>query len=147
MDPNKLARKICDTMLLNDHATAALGVRVIDVGAGRVTLSMSVRPDMVNGHKICHGGVIFSLADSACAIASNSRNQNMLLQTGTITYVNPAHDGDQLIAVGEEQMVQGRNGVIDSTVTRNDGTLIAFFRGVVRSISGHTLPGFALMED
>ena len=147
MDPDKLARRICDAILLDDRATVALGVRVEDVRAGRVTLSMTVRPDMLNGHKICHGGVIFSLADSACAIASNSRNQNMVLQTSTITYLNPAQEGDRLIAVGEEQVIRGRNGVIDSTVTRNDGTLIALFRGIVRSISGHTLPEFAPMEN
>ena len=143
IDPDALAREICDAILESDRATVGLGMKVEDVGAGRVTLSMTVGPHMINGHQICHGGFVFTLADSACAIASNSRNQNMVLQSSTITYLNPAYEGDRLTAEGTEQVIRGRSGIIDVAVSRQDGTLVAMFRGVVRSIPGHTLPEHA----
>ena len=142
IDPDTLAQKIADVILETDRATAALGMRVEAVGTGHVTISMKVRPEMINGHDICHGGYIFTLADSACAIASNSRNVNMVLQSSTITYLNSAALGDRLTAVGEECALRGRSGVIDVSVSNQDGTLIALFRGLVRTIPGHTLPEY-----
>lgn len=143
IDPDTLARKIADVILQTDKATSTLGMRVDAVGPGSATLSMSVRPEMINGHDLCHGGYIFTLADSACAISSNSRNINMVLQSSTITYLNPAHQGDRLTATGEEAASRGRSGIIDVSVSNQDGTLIALFRGIVRTIPGHTLPEYA----
>jgi acyl-CoA thioesterase len=143
IDPNDLARRIADRILQTDRATVQLGMTVDEVEAGKVTLSMRVGAEMINGHDICHGGYIFTLADSACAIASNSRNVNMVLQSSTITYLNPAQLGDRLTARAEESALRGRSGVIDVSVHDQNGTLIALFRGLVRAIKGHPLPEFA----
>ncbi|MDA0340850.1 MAG: hotdog fold thioesterase [Proteobacteria bacterium] len=143
IDPDILAEKVTAAILRKDQATVLLGMQVDAVGAGRVTLSMDVRPEMINGHDLCHGGYIFTLADSACAIASNSRNVNMVLQSSTITYLNAAKLGDRLTAVGEEQSIRGRSGVIDVAVSDQDDTLVALFRGLVRRIPGHTLADYA----
>ena len=142
IDRDLLAEKIAAAILRKDQATMLLGIRIDNVGAGRVTISMDVRPEMINGHDLCHGGYIFTLADSACAIVSNSRNVNMVLQSSTITYLNAARLGDRLTAVGEEQKIRGRSGVIDVAVSDQDGTLVALFRGLVRRIPGHTLAGY-----
>ena len=144
IDPDKLAREIADDILEKDRATVQLGMVVDAVAAGRATVSMTVRADMINGHDICHGGYIFTLADSACAIASNSRNVNMVLQSSTITYLNSAQLGDRLTAVGEETALRGRSGVIDVSVLDQNETLVALFRGLVRTIPGHHFPEYAL---
>ena len=143
IDPNELARLIADSILEKDQATVQLGMEIEDIAAGRATLSMTVRADMINGHDICHGGYIFTLADSACAIASNSRNVNMVLQSSTITYLNAARLGDRLTAIGEESALRGRSGVIDVSVYDQAEQLIALFRGLVRTIPGHPLPEHA----
>jgi acyl-CoA thioesterase len=143
IDPNELARKIAALILEKDRATVQLGMVIDAVSAGRATLSMDVGADMINGHDICHGGFIFTLADSACAVASNSRNVNMVLQTSTITYLNSARLGDRLTAIGEESALRGRSGVIDVSVLDQNGELIALFRGLVRTIPGHHFPEFA----
>ena len=138
--PDVLARQIGTLIMIKDRASSALGMRIEDIGPGEVTLSMTVRPDMINGHDLCHGGYIFTLADSACAIASNNRNTNMVLQTSTITYLKPGRLGDRLTAIGIGRSFRGRSGVVDVVVHNQDGTEIALFRGVVRSIPGHSIP-------
>lgn len=143
LDADELARRIAARILETDRATIGLGMRVDAVAAGSVTLSMNVGADMINGHDICHGGYIFTLADSACAIASNSRNVNMVLQSSTITYLNAAKLGDRLTAIGEENALRGRSGIIDVSVYDQSDQLIALFRGLVRAIPGHTLPEYA----
>ena len=143
LDADELARRIAARILETDRATVTLGMRLDAVAAGTVTLSMTVGADMINGHDICHGGYIFTLADSACAIASNSRNTNMVLQSSSITYLNAARLGDRLSARAEESALRGRSGVIDVSVHDRDETLIALFRGLVRSIPGHPLPEHA----
>lgn len=142
IDPDQLAKEIAAKILENDQATVQLGMRVDAVSAGHATVSMIVRPDMINGHDVCHGGYIFTLADSACAIASNCRNINMILQSSTINYLSSAKLGDRLTAVGVEQSLRGRSGIIDVTVDDQDGTMVALFRGLVRVIPGHTLPEY-----
>lgn len=144
--PDDLARRIADRILETDQATVHLGMTVDAVAAGQVTLSMLVTGDMINGHNICHGGYIFTLADSACAIASNSRNVNMVLQSSTITYLNAAQRGDRLTARAEESALRGRSGVIDVTVHDQNETLVALFRGLVRATPGHPLPQFAAKD-
>jgi acyl-CoA thioesterase len=143
LDADELARRIAARILETDRATVTLGMRLDVVAAGTVILSMTVGADMINGHDICHGGYIFTLADSACAIASNSRNTNMVLQSSSITYLNAARLGDRLSARAEESALRGRSGVIDVSVHDQDETLIALFRGLVRSIPGHPLPEHA----
>lgn len=143
IDPDELARRIAATILEKDRTPGQLGMVIDEVGAGRATVSMNVRAEMINGHDICHGGYIFTLADSACAITSNSRNVNMVLQSSTITYLTSARLGDRLTAVGEESAIRGRSGVIDVSVHDQNDQLIALFRGLVRAIPGNHFPEHA----
>ena len=143
MTPEERAKRSAAAMWSTDVAAHALEMALVRVAPGQAVMTMAVRPEHLNGHGICHGGYIFTLADSACAIVSNSRNVNMVLQSSTITYLNAARLGDRLTAVGEEQKIRGRSGVIDVAVSDQDGTLVALFRGLVRGIPGHTLAGYA----
>ena len=97
---------------------------------------MRVRADMVNGHAICHGGYIFTLADSTFAFACNSYNQVTVAQENSITYLSPGKPGERLTAVGVESAKNGRSGVYDITVTGEDGRKVALFRGLSRTIKG-----------
>jgi acyl-CoA thioesterase len=101
---------------------------------------MTVADYMTNGHRICHGGYIFTLADSTFAFACNGYNQRVVAQHCNITYVAPAYEGDRLTAVGRELSRFGRSGIYDITVTREDGALIAQFRGHSRTVKGTHLP-------
>jgi acyl-CoA thioesterase len=118
-------------MLDEDAATAALGIEVLALAPGRATMRMTVRPDMVQGHGTCHGGIVFSLADSAFAAACNGRSPGpVFAASAEITWVAPAFLGDTLMADAVEHTRYGRNGVTDVTVTRqSDGALVALFRG------------------
>lgn len=114
---------------------------VIDaISPGTATLSMIVRPDMVNGHEIAHGGFIFTLADSAFAFACNSYNQVTLAQQNQITFVSPGKLGERLTASAEEVSRSGRSGTYDVTVRGEDGRVVALMRGLSRTIKGQTFP-------
>lgn len=97
---------------------------------------MSVRPDMLNGHGICHGGFIFTLADSAFAFACNSYNQTTVAQQNQITYLSPGQPEERLTAAAREVSRSGRSGIYDVTVTGEDDRVVALFRGLSRSING-----------
>lgn len=140
MTPDELARASADAMWAADRASQGLGMNIEAVGAGRATLSMTVRDDMTNGHKTCHGGFIFTLADSAFAFACNSYNQRTVAQMAAITYLAPAFAGDRLTASATEVARQGRSGIYDIRVTNQDGAQIAEFRGHSRSVKGTHLP-------
>jgi acyl-CoA thioesterase len=118
-------------MLHQDAATAALGVQVVALAPGRATMRMTVRPDMVQGHGTCHGGIVFSLADSAFAAACNGRAHGAVFAASAeITWVAPAFLDDTLVAQAVEHTRYGRNGITDVTVTRErDGAVLALFRG------------------
>jgi acyl-CoA thioesterase len=118
-------------MLEQDAATAALGIEVLALAPGRVTMRMTVRPDLVQGHGTCHGGILFAFADSAFAAACNGRPGGpVVAASAEITWVAPAFLGDTLRADAVEQTRYGRNGVTDVAVTRQeDGALLALFRG------------------
>ena len=131
-----LAAHCAQAMWANDKASKALDMTIEHVAAGEARLSMVVRPDMTNGHGTCHGGFIFTLADSAFAFACNSYNLNTVAQHCSVTFIAPAHEGDRLIARASEQTRFGRNGIYDVTVQRDDGTQIARFRGHSRNIRG-----------
>jgi len=107
-----------------------------DVTPGGAVLSMSVRPDMLNGHGICHGGFIFTLADSAFAFACNSYNQTTVAQQNQITYLSPGQPEERLTATAREVSRSGRSGIYDVTVTGEDDRVVALFRGLSRSIKG-----------
>ena len=131
-----LARACADAMWAGDRASQALGMKLVDVGPGRATLTMTIRDDMTNGHGMCHGGLIFSLADSAFAFACNSYNQNAVAQHCSVTFIRPGKRGDTLTATAIERSRSGRSGIYDITVTGGDGKVIAEFRGHSRVIDG-----------
>jgi acyl-CoA thioesterase len=124
-----LADAAARTMYANDHASRALGIALEEIRPGYARMRMTVRKDMVNGHDLCHGGIIFTLADSTFAFACNSHNHVTVAQGAAIEFLAPGRLGDVLTAVGEERHVRGRNGVYDIGVTNQAGERVALFRG------------------
>jgi acyl-CoA thioesterase len=135
-DPDVLARTVGDVMYAADEASRALGMRLDDIAPGRAMLTMRVRADMLNGHRTCHGGFIFSLADSAFAFACNSRNVSTVASGCTIDFLAPVREGDVLTATAHERSLAGRTGIYDVTVRNEDGHAIAVFRGRSYRIRG-----------
>ncbi len=137
---NELAKAIGSKMLESDNASKHLGIAIEEVRLGYARLSMAVTQSHVNGHKVAHGGLIFTLADSAFALACNSYNQNALAQHCTITFTAPGQLGDQLMAEAIERHNAGRSGIYDVKVTNQNADLIAEFRGNSRTIKGQHFP-------
>jgi acyl-CoA thioesterase len=144
MDAGGMARACAQAMWADDAASRGLGMELIAVAPGQATLAMTVTAPMVNGHNVCHGGFIFTLADSAFAFACNTYNERTVAQHCAITFVNPAKLGDHLVARAVERTRAGRSGVYDITVTREEGFVIAEFRGHSRTIGGELVPGARL---
>lgn len=142
-DPQALAQAVAEAMWSRDAATHALGMVLEHIAPGRAVLSMPVRADMTNGHRICHGGLIFTLADSAFAYACNSYNVNAVASACHIDFLAPAREGDVLEAHAEERSVTGRTGVYDITVRIRGGATVALFRGKSHRIQGDVLSGLA----
>ena len=136
MTPKKRAEKSAAALWSGDRATEWFGMRLDEVDEGRAVLSMTVQPHHANGHGTCHGGVIFSLADSAFAFACNSRNQSTVAQQNQITYLAPAQVGDVLTATAKETSRSGRSGITDVSVMAQNGVNVAVFRGLSRTIKG-----------
>jgi acyl-CoA thioesterase len=134
--PDELARACAEVMWADDEASRNLGMTLEHVAAGGARLSMPVRADMTNGHGICHGGFIFTLADSAFAFACNSYNTRTVAQACDIVFSAPAREGDLLVAEATERHRFGRNGIYDIRVTHGD-RVVAEFRGRSRAIGGH----------
>lgn len=141
MDAAELARACADAMWADDAASRGLGMELVLVEPGHAVLAMTVKPSMVNGHELCHGGFIFMLADSAFAFACNTYNQITVAQQCAVTFIRPGKLGDKLRADAMEVSKSGRSGIYDITVTRQDGTVIAEFRGHSRAIEGEIVPG------
>lgn len=139
LSPDDLARACADAMWKEDDASKGLGMEIVEIGPGRATLALTVRPDMVNGQRIAHGGFIFTLADSAFAYACNSHNVRTVAAQGDITFIRPGNLGDRLVATAREVSRSGRSGIYDVRVTANDA-VIAEFRGHSRTIGGTWLP-------
>jgi acyl-CoA thioesterase len=127
-------------MYARDRAAQALGIALVEIRPGYARMRMTVRPDMVNGHDTCHGGLIFTLADAAFGYSCNSHNRNAVAQHCTITFLKPAKLGEVLTAEATEQTLGGRNGVYDIKVTNERGELVALFRGNSRVIAGEVVP-------
>ncbi len=140
MDADALARACAEIMWADDRAAQALGMRIRSVSAGRAVIEMTVGPTMVNGHHTCHGGYIFTLADTAFAYGCNSRNDRAVAQHCTVTFIAPAREGQVLTATCEERQRYGRSGIYDVTVSDDHGKAIAEFRGLSRTIKGTFLP-------
>lgn len=142
-DPQQLAQAVANAMWSRDNATQALGMEVLAVGPGSATIAMPVRTDMLNGHHMCHGGYIFTLADSAFAYACNSYNQNTVASACHIDFLAPARLGDVLEAEAIERSAAGRTGVYDITVRVRGGKTVALFRGKSYRIQGEVIAGLA----
>lgn len=140
MDPQRLAEACAAQMWSTDAASRALGMSIEDVGPGTATLSMTVRDDMVNGHGICHGGLISALADSTFAFACNSRGTVTVASGFEVDFIAPVTLGERLVAEGCETVLRGRTGIYD-VVVRRDDNVVAVFRGRSRSL------GRPVLED
>jgi len=136
VDPQALAELAGKTMYDRDPASQGLGMTLDEIRPGYARMSMRVRADMLNGHASCHGGFIFTLADSAFAFACNSHNFNTVGAGCTIDYLAPGREGDILTAEAVEQALAGKTGVYDVTVTNAEGKTIALFRGKSHRVSG-----------
>lgn len=139
LKPQELAEASAKAMWTEDNASRKLGMRIETVGPGSATLTMTVTGDMTNGHRTCHGGYIFTLADSAFAFACNSHNQRAVAQHCSVTYIAPAFEGDTLTAKAREVARQGRSGIYDISVSNQKGEQVAEFRGHSRNIPGTLL--------
>ncbi len=124
-----LTAKVVDAMMKEDRASRHLGICVEKVEPGSAVVTMTVRPEMLNGFGICHGGMTFTLADTAFACACNSRNRKTVALTCTINFVAAAREGDILTATAKELSLAGRTGLYDIAVTNQNGSLVAQFRG------------------
>jgi acyl-CoA thioesterase len=139
-DPQALAAQVAASMFAADRATREfMQMELVECGPGRAVLRLAVREEMLNGHEICHGGFIFTLADSTFAYACNSRNHAAVASDCSIEFLKPAHLGDVLTCEGQEQVLQGRHGVYDMRVVNQRGEVVALFRGKSTQIKGHVL--------
>ncbi len=141
MDAQQIAEAARDAMWAGDRASKALGMRVLAVGPGSATVAMTVREDMLNGHDLCHGGLIATLADSAFAFACNAYNEVTLASGFDIHLIAGARRGDVLTAVARELSKAGRTGVYDISVSNQRGEAVAAFRG-----RSYTLKGKPVVE-
>ena len=136
MNRQALAERIAAVIEREDCASRLLGMKLVEVGPGRARLSMRVTTDMVNGQKVCHGGLIFSLADSSFGYACNTHNQRALAASCSIDFLAPAQLGDELTAEALESAHAGRTRIYDVRVTNQSGELIALFRGKSAAVKG-----------
>lgn len=138
-DADAFAAQVGAAMYGNDVATRILGIRLEAVGLGWARMSMEVGAHMLNGHGVCHGGLIFALADSAMAFASNSRNRVCVAQFCSVTFLRPGKAGMRLVAEAREQAIAGRTGAYGVEVVDPSGHVIATFSGNVRRLGDATI--------
>ena len=132
-----LARRVGQSMFATDRASRqTMGMELVSCEPGRAVMRMTVQELHLNGHRICHGGFIFTLADSTFAFACNSRNQSTVAASAHIEFLKPAQLGDVLTCEGVEQVLQGRHGVYDMRLSNQQGEVVAMFRGKSAQISG-----------
>ena len=139
--PEQLAAAVGEAMFAVDAASKDfLQMELLACQPGRAVMRMKVREPMLNGHKICHGGLIFTLADSTFAYACNSHNKVTVAAGCSIEFLKPAHLDDVLTCEGVEQLLQGRHGIYDMKVSNQRGEVVAMFRGKSASIQGTVIP-------
>jgi acyl-CoA thioesterase len=139
VDPHTVAAAVGEGMYARDRAAQALGIAVDAIELGGAVCRMMVRDDMVQGHATCHGGIVFTLADTAFAYACNACNRVTVALGAEITFVAPAHAGEVLIATARERSRSGRAGVYDVEVTNGAGALVALFRGTSYETRGEVV--------
>jgi acyl-CoA thioesterase len=140
VDANELANRVAHQMLSDEGTGPAWGIRIEEACEGYCRLSMQLRDDMLNGHRIAHGGMVFALADTAFAYVCNGRNERAVAAQASIVFLGSAQAGETLIAEGEEAATAGRSGVTRISVRTADGRAIAEFTGYSRTIGGPVLP-------
>ena len=141
VDPHTLAQQVAQSMYAVDTATKdTMGIEMLSCGPGRAVMRMAVRELHLNGHQICHGGFIFTLADSTFAFACNSYNKVAVAAGCSIEFLKSARLGDVLTCEGVEQTLSGRHGIYDMRVTNQHGETIAMFRGKSAQIQGTVIP-------
>ncbi len=128
-EAQRRAEQAAQALYERDRASQALGMRLLAVGPGWARVAMTVRPDMVNGHDLCHGGLVFALADSAFAFACNSHNENTVAAAAAIDFLAAARAGDELTAQASELWRTRRNGIYEIAVSNQRGERVALFRG------------------
>ena len=141
VNARELAAKVGESMFAGDRASKDfMGFELVSCEPGRAVMRMTVRDTMLNGHDICHGGVIFTLADSTFAFACNSHNKVTVASGCSIEFLKPALGGDVLTCEGVEQVLQGRHGIYDMKVSNQRGDIIALFRGKSTTLQGTVIP-------
>jgi len=135
----QLAEQVAEAMWSRDNTPQLLGMQRQAVGPGFARIAMTVREDMTNGHLTCHGGIIFTLADTAFAYACNSGNQTTVAAAASIDFLSPARIGEILVAEAREQWQAGRSGVYDIAVRSSDGRAVALFRGKAHRLNGSVI--------
>jgi acyl-CoA thioesterase len=141
MTPNELAKKVGESMFASDVASReTLGMELIECKSGYARMRMEIKALHLNGHKICHGGFIFTLADSTFAFACNSHNKVTVAAGCSIEFLKPGQLSDVLTCEGIEQTLSGRHGIYDMKVSNQVGEVIALFRGKSAQIAGSILP-------
>ena len=134
--PQQVADRVREGMFRNDRASKWLGMQILQVAPGQAVLQMTVRDEMLNGHDICHGGLITTLADSAFAFACNSYDELTVASGFTVDLLAPGRGGDVLTATCHEVSKAGRTGVYDCEVINQNGQRIAVFRGRSYTMKG-----------
>ena len=135
-EADQLARRVADTLLAREGTCPAWGLVIDEAREGYARVRMTLRDDMLNGHKTAHGGMIFSLADSAFAYACNSRNETTVAQHASISFLAPARAGDVLVAEAQELSRAGKSGVYQVSVKTAEGAVLAEFTGLSRTVGG-----------
>ncbi len=136
MNPDELASRVAHGMLAAEGTGPAWGIVIEEARAGYARLSMAVRADMLNGHRIVHGGMVFALADTAFAYVCNGRNEKTVAAQASIVFLGSAGEGETLIAEAGEVATAGRSGVTRVAVRTRDGRPIAEFTGYSRTVGG-----------
>jgi len=141
MDAKQLAAQVGQSMFAADRASReTMGMELVACEPGRAVLRMTVGEHHLNGHRICHGGFIFTLADSTFAFACNSHNKATVAAGCSIEFLKPGQLGDVLTCEGLEQVLQGRHGIYDMRVSNQRGEVVAMFRGKSAQIQGTVVP-------
>ena len=136
MDADELAARVAHGMLAAEGTGPAWGIRIEEARAGYARLSMTVRADMLNGHRIVHGGMVFALADTAFAYVCNGGNEKTVAAQASIVFLGSANEGDVLVAEATAAAAAGRSGVTRVAVRTADGRPIAEFTGYSRTLGG-----------
>ena len=141
MNPNELAKSVVDRMMSQDWFSQWLGIEVLDIRPGTCTLRCTVKKDMLNGFAIAHGGITYSLSDSALAFASNSHGKMAVSVETSISHIAAVKEDDVLTAVASEKSCSNKIGVYEVIVTNQKNAMVALFKGTVYRKSQDWFPG------